>query len=81
MKRPKRMPRRLPVDNRVFTDAELRVLAARSLRRLITFIAATIDDIAADLGDDAAHVTVAELLAPVQSCERERPHSQRASGS
>jgi hypothetical protein len=46
----------------VFTDAELRRLAATGMRKLIERLAEDLDWIVQDLGDDAATVTVGALL-------------------
>lgn len=51
------------MSGRLLTDAELRAFAASSMRKLVARLAEDLDDIVGDLGEDAAAVTVAELLA------------------
>jgi hypothetical protein len=51
----------------LLTDAKLRALAASDMRKLITRLAEDLDDIADDLGEDAATVTVGALLSEGRS--------------
>ena len=51
------------MSNDEFTDAEVRAVAARELRRLIRRLAEDLSDLAVDLGERAASTTVGELLA------------------